>query len=914
MNDSLARPIRKFNPGTLQSDGEVIRQFVVRQRELTAVLEVLRANAGSPSCQHTLLVAPRGRGKTMLLARVAAELRTDGDLSRRLMPIRFMEESHEIFTLGDFWLETLFYLAKEITGRHPELARELLGTHADLAARWQGEELAGRARAAVLETADRLGRQVVLMVENLQALCGNVEDDFGWKLREALQSEPQIMLLATATARFKGLDDATQPFFELFRIVYLERLDTDDCGRLWETVCGDKRTRNIRPLQILTGGSPRLLVIVAEFARHRSLRQLMEELVKLIDDHTEYFRVHLEVLAKTERRVYLATLDLWQPSSTSEIAARARMDVRIVSALLGRLVDRGALTVEGTGRKRLYAAAERLYGIYYKLRRERDEASVVRNLIHFMATFYTGPELARLSRELVWEAVQSPVIREGFRRAIVEASRIGPVGPEVMPPVIDKIYALATMIHCKNIVDEIRAALKEDRFEDVIEAADRLLISRNTASPRTLDLVNVWTLNMKMLAQSELGQTDTAIATCDDMVEGFGVNLAPEIQVQVARALTYKGIIQRDAGKPETAITTCNELIERLGRSTAPELQAQVAMALVTKGLAQGQLRAAETAVATYDEAIERFGASTAPELQQPVATALVNKSKMQARLGDSEAAMATCAEVIARFANSESLELQALFAEALADKGAAQGQLGHAKVAMATCQEVIERFGNRHEQKFQAVVARATVNKGVSQGKLGDAESAAATCDAVVDRFGTDDAPEIQAQVAHALVVKAGAQHLLGRADAALSTCDEIQRRCGVLTDDRDIAFDSLAECIRTMALVSQEQRAPALSAFRSLYAAVASENVAMTRMLLALTCYMVAWGMPERELVEILSSDTDKCDALAPLVVALRQRAGESVRAAVEVVEVAADVRAQIEKAADAARDSAPSGAAAT
>ena len=110
--DALGKSIRKFNPGTLQSDDEIRAQFVVRQHELDIVLEVLRGNIESPSCQHVLIVAPRGRGKTMLLARVAAELHTDAALSECLLPVQFMEESQEIFTLADFWLETLFHLAR----------------------------------------------------------------------------------------------------------------------------------------------------------------------------------------------------------------------------------------------------------------------------------------------------------------------------------------------------------------------------------------------------------------------------------------------------------------------------------------------------------------------------------------------------------------------------------------------------------------------------------------------------------------------------------------------------------------------------------------------------------------------------------------------------------------------------------
>ena len=390
-----ARPpgnlVRKFNPGMFQSDQEVVDQFVVRNRELDTVLEILQGNIDSPSCQHVLIVAPRGRGKTMLLARVAAELRTDAEFSRVLLPVRFMEESHEIFDVADFWLETLFHLARESAASYPELARELRETHSDLSGHWRERALGDRARAAVLNAAERIGRKLVLMVENLQTLCGSVDDDFGWQLRAALQSESQIMMIASATSQFEGLDDAEEPFFELFRVIELAPLTTEECSRLWNTVSQDRvSAQDIRPLEILTGGNPRLLVVVAGFSKHRSLGALMEELVRLIDEHTEYFRGHLEALPKSERRVYIAIMDLWQASSAGEIAERARMDVRVVSTMLRRLMDRGVVAPDRwTGsKKRLYCAAEPLYSIYYKLRRERDEAAVVESLVRFMVAFY----------------------------------------------------------------------------------------------------------------------------------------------------------------------------------------------------------------------------------------------------------------------------------------------------------------------------------------------------------------------------------------------------------------------------------------------------------------------------------------------------------------------------------------------
>ena len=583
MNGVHNRPIRKFNPGTLQSDDEVVRQFVVRQRELDIVLDVLRGNLDSSSCQHVLIVAPRGRGKTMLLSRVGAELRTNDDLSRRMLPVRFMEESQEIFTLADFWLESLFYLAQACAPDDPGHSRELLATHADLSGRWNDTNIEERAHAAVLEAADRLDKTLVLMVENLQALCENVDDDFGWRLRKTLQSEPQIMLLATATSRFKGLDDATRPFFELFRTVDLEPLDTDECGRLWHMVSGDVgKRREIEPIRILTGGSPRLLIIVAELARHRSLRQLLEDLVTLIDNHTEYFRGHLEVLAKTERRVYLAVIDLWEPSSTGEIAARARMDVRTASALLGRLADRGAVLVDGTGRKRRYAAAERLYSIYYKLRRERDDAALVHYLIHFMTEFYSDDEVAALAVE-------------GRGRGRFEISGARDLQLEVAKALVNKGVTHGQRGEAEQELAAYNALV--ERFGNSDEPDLQVRVAKA--------LVN------KGITHGQRDEAEQELAACDAVVERFLASDAPSLQVQVAKALLIKGITHGRRGEAEAELAAYDAVVEHFGNSDVPDIQQTVASALVAKGDRQIDIGRAEEALRTCDELERRYNAFT---------------------------------------------------------------------------------------------------------------------------------------------------------------------------------------------------------------------------------------------------------------------------------------------------------------
>ena len=940
MNGPIEQTIRKFNPGTFQPDEEVIRQFVVRKCELEIVLEILRDNIDSPSCEHVLLVAPRGRGKTTLLARVASELRIDTELSGLLFPIRFMEESQEIFNLADFWLETLFYLARESTERDPDLSRELQDTHAGLAGEWRGENLEERARAAVLEAADRIGMKLVLMVENLQALCECVDDDFGWKLRGALQSEPQIMLLATATSRFKGLDDAREPFFELFRVLRLEPLDTDQCRCLWQMVTLDTVTdRDIRPLQILTGGNPRLLIIIADFARHRSLRELMEDLMSLIDDHTEYFRAHLEGFAKTERRVYLAAIDLWRPSTTGEIAARSRMDVRAVSALLGRLVERGAVIVEGSGKKRMYVAAERLYSIYYKLRRERDEAAVVRIVIRFMALFYSETELADFARRLRSEATRWPAIRAGIDLAMAEVPQIGRIFAND-----ERQSARQATDHTATRGDEgtrailrkVVTAAEKAEHTRVIELVDRLSASMRDGLPYDWEPVVAPTLFAKAVAHANLGEHEVSISTYDQVINGLRDNDSPRSMVLVAKALFNRGIAQDQIGDTQAEMTTYDEMIERFGNSDVPELQVLVAMALVNKGAMHDQIGSAEAEVAIYDEAVNRFGGSDNPELQVKVATALLNKGITHGQLEDPQAEMATYDEVVERFGHSDVPELLVLVAKALVNRGTTHGQVGdvHAEVAtydevvkrfghsdmpelqvqvanalfnkavthrrldytqaeLAVCDQLIERFRSTEVPELRIRVAMASVSKGVAHLQIGNAQEVLAAHDEIIERFGNSDLPELQIQVARSLVNRAEANIGIGDVEEALRTCDELERRIRALTGNETAALERRAKWLMTKALLVLKKHPEAMDEFRAVYAMFLPNEDAMVHEMLRHVPNLIAAGAYESNLVEVLSGDKEKADALWPLVVALRQHAGETVRAPVEVLEIATDIR---------------------
>ena len=584
-----ATPARKYNPGFL-SDDELVSSFCVRTHEFESLMEMLRGCTGN-SNQHQIVIGPRGSGKTSLLLRVAAEVRRDADLAASFFPIVFAEESYEVSTAGEFWLECLARLAHQAPQR--EDAPDLQLTVADLRTTHDDQALGERCLAAVLDFAYREDKRLVLMVENLNMMFRDMMDpDAGWRLRKVLQTEPRIILLASATSRFDEIDKPDHALYEQLRVVTLRPLTTDECAVLWETVTGQGRpTNTIRSLEILTGGSPRLLAIVARFGAGLSFRELMDSLFDLVDDHTEYFKSHLESLPAQERRVYLALAELWKPALTKEVAERARLETSKCSAQLARLMERGVVRLDGgSARRKQYYLSERMYNIYYLLRRGKDR--LVEVLIRFMASYYAPGELKEIGTRIAIEAEDvAPGMRALYRHASAEL-----------------------------------LAMSEQADEP----------SRQLGEPQTAALLVGLAMAhaVKGAMPGESSEWDEALAVCDETLRRFGDSQVPEIIEQVATALVIKGTALGELHREEEALATSEEVLRRFDDSGAPALIGQVARAFVIKGAALGELNRADEALAVCDEVLRRFADSEVPLLLQQAAIALVIKSAVLVNLG----------------------------------------------------------------------------------------------------------------------------------------------------------------------------------------------------------------------------------------------------------------------------------------
>ena len=595
--------IKKYNPGFL-TDDDIVASFCVRSGELESLLEALRGNTGN-STVHSLVIGPRGSGKTHLLLRAAAEIRRDPSLAG-LFPIVFAEESYEVSTTGEFWLECLGRLVDQ----GPEDEREALRlSYNDLRSEDRDRDLAARCLGTVLDLAERQDKRLVLIVENLNTLFSDMVDaEAGWRLRHTLQNEARIILVGSATSRFEEIDSPDHALYDLFRVITLRPLDTEECAVLWQTISGQPADkRGIRPLEILTGGNPRLLAIIARFGAGRSLRELMDNLLDLVDDHTEYFRSHLESLPPQERRVYLALAKLWKPATSREVADQARLDTNLCSAVLRRLVGRGVVAEEGgTARRRQYHLAERMYNIYYLLRQGAGSNRVVEALIDFMTCFY--------SPDSIWDLVV---------RNYEEALSSGSAAVDIAEPVAAALIAQAEDLE------------EKDRAEEAIKIYEQVIHgSGANGVPEVPHLINM-ALFKQVSPLFRIGRYDEAISTCDQLLSRLGPVGDPTVVHLATYVLNYMGLALVRVERWAEAIQAHDQALARIAGVSLHQFSDLVTGLTPRQGPAWVQKHNPMEATSPLDEIAMQFGVAEDPGLAEAAAIALICKAAVLDRMGE---------------------------------------------------------------------------------------------------------------------------------------------------------------------------------------------------------------------------------------------------------------------------------------
>ena len=282
---------------------------VAREHIVDNSIESLRGSVGRKSKHHLLFIGPRGIGKTHLLSCIEDNVESDETLSAGGVVVRFPEESNRTLSFADFLIGVCEIL-KDVLEDEP-LWEELF-------ARVQTEEDNARVvdilAPAIREQNREHNRTLLIMLENLgEIFTRQIRDknDLG-SLRKFFMADNGCLLLATAPLHFDAITDVGQPFYDFFDIQILENLsfeETVEVIRLnlsWEKheeilATFEGMRPRLQALYRMTGGNPRLTMMLYELIAHESFTRVQDQFQLLLDRISPFYQGRLNDLPPGQR-------------------------------------------------------------------------------------------------------------------------------------------------------------------------------------------------------------------------------------------------------------------------------------------------------------------------------------------------------------------------------------------------------------------------------------------------------------------------------------------------------------------------------------------------------------------------------------------------------------------------------------
>lgn len=407
-----------FTPSMMPED-VIERIFVQRKRLASRLVTLVGESVLGTAKHHTLIVGPRGIGKTHLASLVYHRVRGLPELADRLRIAWLREEEWGIASFLDFVVRVLRALDEE----YPQAGMAANIDNLFMHKPGQAE------REAVALLDEFVGdRTVFLLAENLDQLFEGLDDVGQQQFRAYLQDRASWTILATAPGLFSGISLQSSPFYGFFRVRHLRELSVDEAIELLQKIAelsGRKdlasfvstpvgRAR-IRAVHHLAGGNHRIYVIFSEFLTRETLDELVDPFLTTMDHLTPYYQARMQALSPQQRKIVEHLCEVRHAVPVKDIAQRCFISQQTASAQLKLLKERGFVRSFNAGRESHYELLEPLLRLSLDVKKQRG--GPIRLFIDFLRFWYTKPEL---EQRLLTTAVITPVDREYFQRALQE--------------------------------------------------------------------------------------------------------------------------------------------------------------------------------------------------------------------------------------------------------------------------------------------------------------------------------------------------------------------------------------------------------------------------------------------------------------------------------------------------------------
>ena len=386
--------ISRFTPSTMSAE-LLERLFVVRQPILEALMKHVKGLGQTPSPHHTLLVGPRGAGKTHLISLVYHRSKSLAETSNG-KPLRIAWLPEDPWTLVSYGRLLAAILERVLPNFGVEKADE------------------SKLDASIRHTS-RADGPILVLAENLDQILEALGDSGQQKLRNLLQTESGILIIASTTRLDRSLSSHAAPFFGFFDTIPLSPFSPEEAREMLTTLAREannselsKRLSDneslarIHTIAHLAGGQPRLWALLGSALTVEDLRDLTTLLLNRFDDLTPYYQEQLARLSPMQRLIVaeLATAD--RPLPVKDISERIGYDQHSTAKAVSDLAERGWLKPTSTiftalldRRRTYYDLAEPLARLAFQIKDSRGEPLPL--IVDFLTNWFDVEQLQSFS-------------------------------------------------------------------------------------------------------------------------------------------------------------------------------------------------------------------------------------------------------------------------------------------------------------------------------------------------------------------------------------------------------------------------------------------------------------------------------------------------------------------------------------
>ena len=376
-------------PETLEA--MLVQREPVLVRCLDRVLDSLRSGGS----HHTLLVGPRGIGKTHLISLLHHRL-SQTRYGRDDALIAWMRE--EEWGVTSF-LELVLRILRTLDASYPELGIE---ARASCIYELPLKEAEKRAESVLLEVLSE--KRLVLLLENLDDLFDQLGDAGHKAWRAFIQNHNNMILVCSTPSLFTGVTLQKSAFYGFFDIEPLIELDFEDVVSLLGKIAverGDKKLAEfietpegrarIRAVHHLAEGNPRIYIIFAQFLSRDALDELVQAFMHTLDELTPYYQARMKELSGQQRKIVEFLVAYRGAAPVKQIAKSCFITQQTCSSQLKLLKEKRYVRSIEQGRESYYELCEPLMRLCMEVKKQRGEPLSL--FVEILRIWYTEDEL-----------------------------------------------------------------------------------------------------------------------------------------------------------------------------------------------------------------------------------------------------------------------------------------------------------------------------------------------------------------------------------------------------------------------------------------------------------------------------------------------------------------------------------------